>query len=45
MKIKKESYEINWEMREIFSESALDSFYNDLDNKYLFLKKNKESLN
>ena len=32
--------EINWKIREIFSENALASFSNEMDNKYLAIKKN-----
>ena len=31
--------EINWKIREIFSENALASFSQDMDNKYLAFKK------
>jgi len=37
---KKTSYEINWHIREIFSESALTSFCDEIDNKYLVIEKN-----
>lgn len=36
------SYEINWNIREIFSESALYSFFDELDQKYVAIEKNKE---
>ena len=35
----KPTFEINWKIREIFSENALASFSNDMDNKYLVIKK------
>ena len=37
----KPSFEINWNIREIFSESALASFCDEIDNKYLVIEKNK----
>ena len=30
----KPSFEINWKIREIFSEAALASFCDEIDNKY-----------
>jgi len=30
----KRLFEINWKIREIFSEAALASFYDEIDNKY-----------
>tara|TARA_B100000945_G_scaffold296718_1_gene275207 strand:+ start:227 stop:382 length:156 start_codon:yes stop_codon:yes gene_type:complete len=33
--------EINWKIREIFSEAALASFCDEIDNKYLAIEKNK----
>jgi hypothetical protein len=30
----KRSFEINWKIREIFSEAALASFCDEIDNKY-----------
>ncbi len=39
----KPSYEISWRIREIFSEAALDSFWNEIDNKLLATKK-KENI-
>ena len=41
----KRSFEINWKIREIFSEAALASFCDEIDNKYLAIeKKNIDSL-
>ncbi len=37
------TFEINWKIREIFSETALNSFIDDIDNKYLFIEKTKIS--
>tara|TARA_B100000945_G_C20039511_1_gene438406 strand:+ start:177 stop:314 length:138 start_codon:yes stop_codon:yes gene_type:complete len=31
--------EINWMMFEIFSEAAMASFFDEIDNKYLVIKK------
>ncbi len=36
----KPPFEINWKIREFFSEAALASFFDDIDNKYLAIKKN-----
>ena len=38
----KSSLEINWEIREIFSVAALDSFCDEICNYYLTKEKNKE---
>tara|TARA_B100000579_G_C22735160_1_gene806289 strand:- start:640 stop:783 length:144 start_codon:yes stop_codon:yes gene_type:complete len=38
-KKKKLSNEINWKMRELFSEAALDNFINEVDSKYFGIKK------
>ena len=38
---KKPSFEINWKIREIFSEAALASFYDEIDSKYLAIEKTK----
>ena len=35
----KPSVEINWKIREIFSEAALASFCDDIDNKYPCIEK------
>ena len=40
----KKSFEINWMIREILSEAALASFCDEIDNKYLEIKKYKEYL-
>ena len=40
----KQFSEINWNIREIFSESALISFCDEIDNKYLEIEKNKDYL-
>ncbi len=37
----KSSVEINWKIREIFSEDALASFCDEIDTNYLAIKKNK----
>ena len=34
-------FEIDWKIREIFSEAALASFCDEIDNKYLAIEKNK----
>ncbi len=34
-------FEVNWNIREIFSESALTSFCDEIDNQYLEIEKNK----
>tara|TARA_B100000214_G_scaffold334280_2_gene276893 strand:+ start:404 stop:544 length:141 start_codon:yes stop_codon:yes gene_type:complete len=36
----KPTFEINWMIREIFSESALASFNDEIDNKFLAIEKN-----
>ena len=38
----KTTLEINWKIREIFSESALASFYDEIDKKCLAIEKNKK---
>jgi hypothetical protein len=35
----KSTYEINWKIREIFSESALTNFCDEMDNKNLSVEK------
>tara|TARA_B100000945_G_C20108661_1_gene469254 strand:- start:294 stop:446 length:153 start_codon:yes stop_codon:yes gene_type:complete len=35
----KTPFEINWQIREIFSEAALASFWDELDKKSLFTEK------
>ena len=35
----KPSFEINWKIREIFSEAALTSFWDEIDSKYLAIEK------
>ena len=37
------SFEINWKIREIFSEAALSSFCDEIDNKYLTIEKKVNS--
>ena len=37
----KPQIEINWKIREIFSEAALTSFYDEIDSKYLAIEKTK----
>ena len=37
----KSSVEINWKIREIFSEDALASFCDEIDSKYLAIEKTK----
>ena len=37
----KRSIEINWKIREIFSEAALASFCDEIDSKYLAIEKTK----
>ena len=34
----KPRFEINWKIREFFSEAALASFCDDIDNKYPFIE-------
>ena len=36
----KPTFEMNWMIREIFSESALASFNDEIDNKVLAIEKN-----
>ena len=38
----KQLFEINWKIREIFLEAALASFYDEIDNKYLEIGKDKD---
>ena len=40
----KPSFEINWKIRQIFSEAALASFCNEIENKYLVIETNKQNL-
>lgn len=40
----KSSFEINWKIREIFSEAALTSFCDEIDKKYLGIYNNKDLL-
>ena len=37
----KPSFEINWRIRETFSEAALASFCDEIDSKYLTIEKKK----
>ena len=37
----KTSFEINWKIREFFSDAALASFCDEIDKKYLAIDKNK----
>ena len=37
----KPSFEINWKIREIFSEAALASFSEEINSKYLAIEKTK----
>jgi hypothetical protein len=37
----KPSFEINWKIREIFSEAALASFFDEIHSKYLDIQKTK----
>ena len=37
----KPSFEINWRIRETFSEAALASFCDEIDSKYLAIEKTK----
>ena len=37
----KPSFEINWKIREIFSEAALASFSDEIESKYLDIEKTK----
>ena len=37
----KPRFEINWKIREIFSEAALVSFCDEIDSKYLAIEKTK----
>ncbi len=38
----KSSTEINWMIREIFSEAALANFFDEIDTKYNHIEKNEE---
>ena len=38
----KPTFEINWNIREIFSETALTSFFDELSRKYTEIEKNKK---
>ena len=38
----KRPFEINWHTREIFSEVALASFCDEIDNKYLPIEENEK---
>tara|TARA_B100000579_G_scaffold115802_1_gene92832 strand:+ start:343 stop:483 length:141 start_codon:yes stop_codon:yes gene_type:complete len=35
----KPHFEINWKIREFFSETALDSFCEEIENRYLSIEK------
>ncbi len=37
----KTHFDINWNIRELFSEAALASFCDEMNNKYLAIEKNK----
>ena len=37
----KPSFDVNWKIREIFSEAALASFCEEIENKYLAIEKIK----
>ena len=37
----KKTFEINWQIREIFSEAALTSFNEEINNIFLAIEKNK----
>ncbi len=37
----KSSFEINWKIREIFSEAALSNFCDDIDTGYIASRKTK----
>ena len=39
---RKSSFEINWKMREFFSEAALASYSEEVDNKFRTKERNKE---
>tara|TARA_B100000965_G_scaffold364408_1_gene348069 strand:+ start:122 stop:268 length:147 start_codon:yes stop_codon:yes gene_type:complete len=41
LKKTKPPFEINWKIREIFSEAALSSFFDEVDNEYHAIKQNK----
>ena len=38
----KPQVEINWNIREIFSEAAISSFCDEINNKYVPIEKNKK---
>ena len=38
----KPQIEINWKIREIFSEAAVSSFCDEIDNKHIVLEQKKE---
>ncbi len=38
----KSTFEMNWKIREIFSESALASFNDEIQNKFLAIEKNNQ---
>lgn len=38
------SHEVNWKIREIFSEAALACFRDEIDNKFPSIANNKEKL-
>ena len=42
---KKSSFEINWKIREIFSEPALSSFCEDMDNKNADIERKFKQVN
>jgi len=37
----KSPFEINWKIREFFSEAAIANFFNEIDKKYLAKEKSK----
>ena len=39
-KKKQPTFEINWNIRENFSEAALTSFFEEIENNYLAIEKN-----
>ena len=41
LKKRKPPFEINWKIREIFSETALASFCEEVENKFFDMKENK----
>ncbi len=38
------SFQINWKIREIFSDEALACFFDEIDNKSLEIEQNKKYL-